>query len=555
MARKLNGIELTRYDDLFKTDAEREADQQERVQIVPAEQVFPYARQPYSVDRPSADLVRLMDSIERTGIAEPLIVRPRSEGGYEIISGHRRDYCAKVVGLDTRPVIVRDYSDEDADILVVDYNINRENLLPSEKARAYKLKLDAMKRSAGRPAKNSAQVGQNFEGRFSVEILAEQVNESRMQIQRYGVNAVSRNLIICNRDAMLNGHGLYTGVSGSGKSMMAKQEIGFVALNTDHDIIVVDPEREYGPLIRALGGEVITISASNGSYVNALDISKEYGDGRNPLVLKSEFIMSLCEQLMGAGEIGAKEKSIIDRCTANIYRKNIHKYEGDPPTLKDLYDDLMRQKEPVAHEIALALELFTTGSLNVFAHQTNIDTRNRITCYDIQDLGENLKPIGLLVMLDSILNRVIRNRQQGRYTHVYIDEIYLFFASPGVGGKSAINNYSSEFLYKCWKRFRKYYATLAGITQNVEECLLSDTARLMFANSEFLVLLNQAPTDRAELAKLLDASDAQMDYVSDAPAGHGLIKVGSCLVPFINELPRDTELYRLMTTKPGEQNA
>ena len=185
MARKLNGIELTRYDDLFKTDAERETDHQERVQIVPAEQVFPYARQPYSVDRPSADLVRLMDSIERTGIAEPLIVRPRSEGGYEIISGHRRDYCAKVVGLDTRPVIVRDYSDEDADILVVDYNINRENLLPSEKAKAYKLKLDAMKRQGARTDLTSAQLGQKLNGRFSVEVLAEQVNESRMQIQRY----------------------------------------------------------------------------------------------------------------------------------------------------------------------------------------------------------------------------------------------------------------------------------------------------------------------------------------------------------------------------------
>ena len=185
MTRKLNGIELTRYDDLFKTDAEREADQQERVQIVPAEQVFPYARQPYSVDRPSADLVRLMDSIERTGIAEPLIVRPRSEGGYEIISGHRRDYCAKVVGLDTRPVIVRNYSDEDADILVVDYNINRENLLPSEKAKAYKLKLDAMKRQGARTDLTSAQLGQKLNGRFSVEVLAEQVNESRMQIQRY----------------------------------------------------------------------------------------------------------------------------------------------------------------------------------------------------------------------------------------------------------------------------------------------------------------------------------------------------------------------------------
>ena len=185
MARKLNGIELTRYDDLFKTDFEREADHQERVQIVPAEQVFPYARQPYSVDRPSADLVRLMDSIERTGIAEPLIVRPRSEGGYEIISGHRRDYCAKVVGLDTRPVIVRDYSDEDADILVVDYNINRENLLPSEKAKAYKLKLDAMKRQAGRPAKNGDQIGPHSLQGKSKEILAEQVKESTTQIQRF----------------------------------------------------------------------------------------------------------------------------------------------------------------------------------------------------------------------------------------------------------------------------------------------------------------------------------------------------------------------------------
>lgn len=185
MARKLNGIELTRYDDLFKTDAERETDHQERVQIVPAEQVFPYARQPYSVDRPSADLVRLMDSIERTGIAEPLIVRPRSEGGYEIISGHRRDYCAKMVGLDTRPVIVRNYSDEDADILVVDYNINRENLLPSEKAKAYKLKLDAMRRTAGRPTKNSLQNGENFRGRYSVQVLAEQVEDNVTAIQRY----------------------------------------------------------------------------------------------------------------------------------------------------------------------------------------------------------------------------------------------------------------------------------------------------------------------------------------------------------------------------------
>lgn len=185
MARKLNGIELTRYDDLFKTDFEREADRQEQVQIVPAEQVFPYVRQPYSVDRPSADLVRLMDSIERTGIAEPLIVRPRSEGGYEIISGHRRDYCAKVVGLDTRPVIVRNYSNEDADILVVDYNINRENLLPSEKAKAYKLKLDAMKRRGARTDLTSDQLGPMLSGVRTNQVLAEQVSDSKTQVQRY----------------------------------------------------------------------------------------------------------------------------------------------------------------------------------------------------------------------------------------------------------------------------------------------------------------------------------------------------------------------------------
>ena len=224
--------------------------------------------------------------------------------------------------------------------------------------------------------------------------------------------------------------------------------------------------------------------------------------------------------------------------------------QGSVPTLKDLHEDLMRQKEPAAHDIALALELFTTGSLNVFSHQTNINTSSRILCFDIQDLGENLKPIGLLVMLDAILNRVIQNRQMGKFTHVYIDEIYLFFANGS--GRGGINNYSSEFLYKCWKRFRKYYATLTGITQNVEECLLSDTARMMFANSEFLLMFNQAPTDRAELAKLLGISDTQLDYITNAQAGCGLIKVGGGIVPFVNDFPKNTALYRLISTRPGE---
>lgn len=369
----------------------------------------------------------------------------------------------------------------------------------------------------------------------------------------YGVNAVSHNLIICNRGNLLNGNGFITGVSGSGKSMAAKQEVSALALSTDHDIIIVDPEREYGELVRALGGEVITISAAdpNGCHINALDLSEGYGDGKEPLVMKSEFIMSLYEQLMGSDKIEPQEKSIIDRSVGNIYREYLKNYQGQPPTLKDLYDDLMKQVNPEAHRIALALELFTVGSLNVFSHQTNINTKSRILCFDIQDLGENLKSVGLLVMLDAIYNRVIQNRKQGKYTHVYIDEIYLFFAN-GSGSGHSITNYSGEFLYKCWKRFRKYGATLTGITQNVEECLLSNTARMMFANSEFLLMLNQATTDREQLARLLGASDTQMSYVDNAPAGHGLIKVGGAIVPFANELPKNTELYRLMSTRPGE---
>ena len=275
-------------------------------------------------------------------------------------------------------------------------------------------------------------------------------------------------------------------------------------------------------------------------------------DIRKRIMSVESDIMSLYEQLMGADKIEPQEKSIIDRSVGNIYREYLKNYQGKPPTLKNLYDDLMKQVNPEAHRIALALELFTVGSLNVFSHQTNINTKSRILCFDIQDLGENLKSVGLLVMLDAIYNRVIQNRREGKYTHVYIDEIYLFFAN-GSGSGHSITNYSSEFLYKCWKRFRKYGATLTGITQNVEECLLSNTARMMFANSEFLLMLNQATTDREQLARLLGASDTQMSYVDNAPAGHGLIKVGGAIVPFSNELPQNTELYRLMSTKPNEK--
>lgn len=362
----------------------------------------------------------------------------------------------------------------------------------------------------------------------------------------YGINAISKNLLICNRKRLLNPHAFWLGVSGSGKSFAAKEEIASVALSTNDDIILVDPEREYGNLVAALsplGAQTVNISATSPNFINALDMAQDYGDGKNPIVLKSEFVMSLCEQLMGAGQISAKDKSIIDRCTANVYREYIKKgYKDQPPTLKEFYTELKKQPEAEAHGIALSLELFTSGSLNVFAHQSNIDVHSRILNFDLYDLGENLKPLGLLVMLDAIMNRVIRNRQEGRYTHIYIDEIYLFFTTA----------YSASFLYKCWKRFRKYGGIVTGITQNVEECLRSDTARLMLANSEFLMLFNQAATDRKELAKLLSISPTQMSYITNADAGHGLVKVGGSIVPFINEFPRNTELYRLMTTTPGE---
>jgi len=253
--------------------------------------------------------------------------------------------------------------------------------------------------------------------------------------------------------------------------------------------------------------------------------------------------MSLCEQLIGGSNLGAKQKSIIDRCTASVYRTyQQNNYQGEVPTLQDFRAELLKQDEPEAQEIALAIELFTSGSLNTFAKHTNVDTNNRLICYDILDLGKQLMPIGMLVVLDSILNRITQNRAKGRNTFIFIDEIYLLFQ----------HEYSANFLFTLWKRVRKYGAYATGITQNVDDLLQSHTARTMLANSEFIIMLNQASTDRLELAKLLNISDLQMSYITNVEAGHGLIKVGSSLVPFANKFPKNTKLYKLMTTKPGE---
>ncbi len=359
----------------------------------------------------------------------------------------------------------------------------------------------------------------------------------------YGQNVISKNLIIANRKELLNGNGFVLGVSGSGKSFTAKREIVNLALATGDDILVIDPESEYRPLIEGLGGEVIDISATSANHINALDMEQGYGDGDNPIVLKSEFLLSLCEQLIGAGKLSAKEKSIIDRCTAQVYHGYIRSlYQGDVPTLQDFHAELLRQPEPEARDVALAIELFTEGSLNTFAKPTNVNTDSRIVCYDIRDLGKQLQPVGMLVVLDSIFNRVIRNRKQGKNTWIYIDEIYLLFQ----------HEYSANFLFTLWKRVRKYGACATGITQNVDDLLQSHTARTMLANSEFLVMLNQAATDRADLARLLSISDNQLSYITNVDFGHGLIKCGSAIVPFMDSFPKHTQLYKLMTTKPSE---
>lgn len=360
----------------------------------------------------------------------------------------------------------------------------------------------------------------------------------------YGQNAISRNLILADRKELLNANGFILGVSGSGKSFAAKREMVNLMLSTQDDVICIDPESEYGPLFRGMGGQVIDISAASPNHINAMDMAEGYGDGENPIVLKSEFILSLCEQLVGSGKLSAKEKSLIDRCTASVYRYYLQgNYQGQTPTLQDFHGELLKQPEEEARDVALAIELFTEGSLNTFAKPTNVDTGSRLICYDIRDLGKQLLPIGMLVVLDSIFNRIVRNRQLGRRTWVFLDEIYLLFQ----------HEYSANFLFTLWKRVRKYGACVTGCTQNVEDLLQSHTARTMLANSEFLIMLNQAPTDRLELAKLLNISDQQLSHITNVEAGTGLMKCGSAIVPFEDRFPKHTKLYGLLTTKPSEQ--
>lgn len=354
-----------------------------------------------------------------------------------------------------------------------------------------------------------------------------------------GENAISHNLIMCNRANLLNPNSFLLGIPGSGKSFNAKMLIVFLALATQDDILVCDPEREYAALVEAMGGEVIQIAAGSKDHINAMDMVEGYGDGGNPLIDKSQFVLSLFAQLDNAG-IDAQEKSIIDRCVEEVYKD--YQKNGKVPTLCVLREKLLEQEEEKAHGLALSLELFTDGSLDAFAHETNVDINNRMVVYDIMDLGEALKTMGLLVITDAMLNRVTENWKKGKRTHIILDEFHVVFE----------NEHSGNFFNSAWRRFRKRNAYPNAITQNVEYLLDSVLASTMLSNSEYIVMLNQAPRDREKLANLLNISKEQMSYITDTEAGCGLIKYGSSLVPFVNRFPKNTQLYKLMTTKPGE---
>ena len=360
----------------------------------------------------------------------------------------------------------------------------------------------------------------------------------------YGINALSSNLIMVDRKLLKNPNGLILGTPGSGKSFSAKREIANCFLLTTDDVIICDPEAEYAPLVERLHGQVIKISPTSTNYINPMDLNLDYSDDESPLSLKSDFILSLCELIVGGKEgLAPVQKTIIDRCVRLVYQT----YLNDPrpenmPILEDLYNLLRAQEEKEAQYIATALEIYVTGSLNVFNHQSNVDINNRIVCYDIKELGKQLKKIGMLVVQDQVWNRVTINRAAHKSTRYYIDEMHLLLKEEQ----------TAAYTVEIWKRFRKWGGIPTGITQNVKDLLSSREVENIFENSDFVYMLNQAGGDRQILAKQLGISPHQLSYVTHSSEGEGLLFYGSTILPFVDHFPKDTELYRIMTTKPQE---
>lgn len=359
----------------------------------------------------------------------------------------------------------------------------------------------------------------------------------------YGLNALSHNLIMADRKKLKNPNGLILGTPGSGKSFAAKREMSNAILVTEDDVIITDPEGEYGNLVRQFNGEVIKISAKSKDYLNPLDINMNYGDGDAPLKDKANFVMSMLELVVGGSGLTAAEKSVIDRCLPKIYKD----YFDNPvpenmPVLSDLYNLLMEQEENVGRKLATEMEIYVTGSLNVFNHRSNVDLNKKLICFDIKELGNQLKKIGMLVIQDQVWNKVSSNRGTNRATRYYIDEFHLLLR----------DEQTAQYSVEIWKRFRKWGGIPTGITQNVKDLLGSPEIENIFDNTDFVLMLNQASGDREILARKLKISPFQLNYVTNSNAGEGLLFFGNTIVPFIDKFPKDTILYRKMTTKPEE---
>lgn len=362
----------------------------------------------------------------------------------------------------------------------------------------------------------------------------------------YGLNALSNNLIMANRKTLKNPNGLFLGTPGSGKSFSAKREIVNVFLLTEDDIIIADPENEYGPLVQQFGsqGQVIDISPTSTNYINPMDINLDYSDDENPITLKSDFILSLCDLIIGGKEgLSPIERTIIDRCTRLVYREYLQNpCPENMPILGDLYELLLKQSEPEAQNIATALEIYVNGSLNVFNHRSNIQMdQHRVLCFQLKSLGKALKEIGLLIMQDAVWNRVTANRSKHKTTWFYIDEFHLL-----------LKGQTGSFCVEIWKRFRKWGGIPSGLTQNVKDLLASREIENIFENSDFIYMLNQAQGDRQILAKQLGISPHQLSYVTHSGPGEGLLFFGNVIIPFVDHFPKDTLLYSVLTTRPDE---
>jgi type IV secretory pathway VirB4 component len=351
-------------------------------------------------------------------------------------------------------------------------------------------------------------------------------------------------MILVDRKQLKNPNGLILGTPGSGKSFTAKREITNAFLVTQDDIIVCDPEAEYHPLVTALGGQVIHISPTSHDYINPLDINLNYSEEENPLSLKSDFVLSLCELIVGGkGGLEPIEKTVIDRCVRLIYQPYLYRPEPENmPILEDLYHCLRNQPEAEAARLATALEIYVTGSLNVFNHRTNVDLTNRLVCYDIRELGKQLKKIGMLIVQDQVWNRVTINRSERKTTRYYADEFHLLLKEEQTAA------YSVEI----WKRFRKWGGIPTGLTQNIKDLLFSREIENILDNSDYIVMLNQAAGDREILAKHLTISPHQLSFVTNSNAGEGLLFFGNVIIPFVDRFPKDTKLYKIMSTRPNE---